>query len=95
VYVRAHNATLRLTEHKTVAWLSKDSRLAADVERWLGELAVPRVDKLVTIRDVPHFHYRPVNSRSREDLGIELYRQRLRKVDVLKGDLVKAGSTSR
>jgi hypothetical protein len=92
VYVRAHNATLRLTEHKTVVWLANDRGLAADVERWLGELAVPRVDKLVTVRDVPHFHYRPVNSRSRDDLAVELYRQRLRRV---KADVVKATATRR
>jgi hypothetical protein len=84
VYVRAYNATLRLTEHKTVVWLARDGALADDVERWLGELSVPRLDRLVTVRDVAHFHYRPVNSRTREDLGVELYRQRLRKVDVLK-----------
>jgi hypothetical protein len=84
VYVRAHRATLRLTEHKTVVWLASDRALEADVQRWLGELAVPRVDSLVTVKDVPHFHYRPAKSRDRKRLGDELFRQRLRRVDTLR-----------
>jgi hypothetical protein len=80
VYVRAHKATLRLTEHKTVVWLAEDRALEREVVQWLGELAVPRVDKLVTVRDGAHFHYRPFASRDRQKLGEELYRQRLRKV---------------
>ena len=84
VYVRAHRATLRLTEHKTVVWLAEGGALEADVQRWLGELAVPRVDPLVTVKDAPHFHYRPAKSRDRRKLGEELYRQRLRRVDTLK-----------
>jgi hypothetical protein len=84
VYVRAQRATLRLTEHKTVVWLAQDRALDADVRRWLAELAVPAVDPLVGIKDVPHFHYRPARSRDRRRLGEELYRQRLRRVDTLK-----------
>jgi len=81
VYLRAQKATLRLTEHKTVAWLAEDNALEADVTKWLRELDVPRVDKLITVRDGPHFHYRPAKSRDRKKLSDELYRQRLRKVD--------------
>ena len=84
VYVRAHRATLRLTEHKTVVWLASECALEADVRRWLGELAIPRVEALVTIKDAPHFHYRPAKSRDRKKLGEELYRQRLRRVDTLR-----------
>jgi hypothetical protein len=84
VYVRAHHATLRLTEHKTVVWLAQDRALEAEVARWLGELAVPRVDALLGVRDVPHYHYRPARSRDRRRLGDELYRQRLRRVDAVK-----------
>jgi hypothetical protein len=84
VYVRRHKATLRLSEHKTVLWLAEDRALEADVARWLGELGVPHVDALVTVRDATHFHYRPGKSRDRRKLGEELYRQRLRKVDVIK-----------
>ena len=84
VYVRAHRATLRLTEHKTVVWIANEGALEADVKRWLGELAIPRVDALVTIKDAPHFHYRPATSRGRKKLADELYRQRLRRVDTLR-----------
>jgi hypothetical protein len=84
VYVRAQRATLRLTEHKTVVWLAGDRALEADVRRWLRELAVPEVDALVTVKDAPHFHYRPARSRDRKKLGDELYRQRLRRVDTLR-----------
>jgi hypothetical protein len=83
IYVRAHKATLRLTEHKTVVWLAGDRALEGDVARWLRELSVPRVDALVTVKDVPHFHYRPASSRDRQKLADELYRQRLRRVDTL------------
>ena len=84
VYVRAHRATLRLTEHKTVVWLAEERALEADVKRWLGELAVPPADALVTVKDARHFHYRPASSRDRKKLGEELYRQRLRRVDLRK-----------
>ncbi|HEY0479769.1 MAG TPA: hypothetical protein VGD37_19750 [Kofleriaceae bacterium] len=84
VYVRAHRATLRLTEHRTVIWLADERALETDVRRWLGELAVPEVESLVTVKDAPHFHYRPAKSRDRRKLGEELYRQRLRRVDTLR-----------
>lgn len=81
VYVRAHKATLRLTEHKTVVWLAGERGLEAEVKQWLGELAVPPVGALVTANSVPHFHYRPAGSRDRRKLGDQLYRHRLRCVD--------------
>jgi hypothetical protein len=81
VYVRAHQATLRLTEHKTVVWLARERALEAEIGRWLGELEVPAASALVTVKDAPHFHYRPARSRDRKQLGDELYRQRLRRVD--------------
>ena len=84
VYVRAHRATLRLTEHKTVVWLAENRELAPDVERWLKELAVPQVAALPSVGDGEHHHYRPAHSRDRKKLGDELFRQRLRKVDSLK-----------
>jgi hypothetical protein len=83
VYVRAHRATLRLTEHKTVVWLAEERALEAEIKAGLRELGVPRIDPLVTIAGAPHFHYRPVKSRDRKKLGEELYRQRLRRVDTL------------
>ena len=84
IYVRAHKATLRLTEHKTVVWLSENRDLANDVGRWLHELEVPRLEHLVRIASVPHFHYRLASSRDRKKLGDQLYRQRLRRVDTVR-----------
>jgi hypothetical protein len=84
IYVRAHKATLRMTEHKTVVWLAEGRALEQDVKTWLGELKVPAVSELVTVSKGPHFHYRPAKSRDRKKLGEELYRQRLRKVDSVK-----------
>lgn len=83
VYVRAHQATLRLTEHKTVVWIADDRALERDVTRWLGELEVPRADALTRLVEVPHFHYRLARSRDRKKLGEQLYRQRLRRVDTI------------
>lgn len=83
VYVRASKATLRLTEHKTVAWLTEGRALETELAGWLGELHVPRIEPFVSVRDVPHFHYAPASSRSRDRLATELYRQRLRKVATL------------
>ncbi len=93
VYLRAQRATLRLTEHKTVVWLASDRALEADVARWLRELDVPEVERsemgggdpmLVTVKDAPHFHYRPARSRDRRRLGEVLYRERLRRVDTVR-----------
>jgi hypothetical protein len=84
VYLRAQRATLRLTEHKTVVWLASDRALDGEVGRWLRELDVPEVDALVTVKDAPHFHYRPARSRDRQRLGEVLYRERLRRVDTLR-----------
>ncbi len=80
VYVRSAKATLRLTEHKTVAWIADDRALAGDVTRWLKELAVPHVDTLPTVAGVPHFHFRGAKSRDRKKLAEELFRYRLRRV---------------
>lgn len=81
VYVRAHRATLRLTEHKTVVWLAEERALEKELLGWLRELKVPRLAQLTGIGGAPHFHYRPAKSRDRKKLGEELYRQRLRRVD--------------
>lgn len=81
VYVRAHKATLRLTEHKTVVWLSDDDALRGDVKKWLAELEMPPIDPFVTAAAGPHFHYRSPKSRDRQKLADQLYRQRLRRVD--------------
>jgi hypothetical protein len=86
VYVRAHRATLRLTEHKTVVWLAEGGALEAEVTGWLRELGVPRISPLITVAAAPHFHLRSAKSRDRKKLGDELYRQRLRVVDTVGRD---------
>jgi hypothetical protein len=83
IYLRAQKATLRLTEHKTVVWLAEDRAMQPEVERWLRELHVPRIQELVTVEAGPHVHYRLAKSRARKQLSDELYRQRLRRVDSL------------
>jgi hypothetical protein len=83
VYIRKAKATLRLTEHKTVVWLSEGEELRADVLSWFTDLGVTQIDPLVTITSVPHVHYRPAKSRERNKLLEHLYRQRLRRVDKL------------
>jgi hypothetical protein len=58
--------------------------MQAEVERWLRELHVPRLQELVTVEVGPHVHYRLAKSKARKQLGDELYRERLRCVDTIK-----------
>jgi hypothetical protein len=81
LYLRSERSTLRLTEHKTLLWLSEDPAAADRFVRWLGELEVPRAPQLVTAADLVHFHYRPARSRPRGKLVDRLRRLRLRRVD--------------
>ncbi|MEO6774687.1 MAG: hypothetical protein ABI467_17060 [Kofleriaceae bacterium] len=83
VYVRAHKATLRLTQHKTVVWIGEERALATELAQWLKELEIDRVAKLPTVADGAHHHFRTAQGRDRKKLSDELYRQRLRKVDTL------------
>ncbi len=87
VYMRAHKATLRLTEHKTVVFIADNTALEADVSTWMTELGCAKTDSLTTIAAGPHFHYRPAGTRNRVKLAELLTRQRLRRVDVLRAPL--------
>lgn len=87
IYVRAHKATLRLTEHKTVVFIAEDRALEADVSTWMTELGCAKTDQLTTIAAGAHFHYRPAGTRNRVKLAELLTRQRLRRVDVLRAPL--------
>ncbi len=49
-----------------------------------GGKAPPGIQARVTVKDAPHFHYRPARSRDRKRLGEVLYRERLRRVDTLR-----------
>jgi hypothetical protein len=84
VYVRAHKATLRLTQHKTVVWLSEGRELAPEISRWFGALGLSAVTELPSVADGAHHHYRGQGSRDRKKLGDELFKQRLRKVDSIR-----------
>jgi len=84
IYLRAKTATLRLTEHKTVVWLSDGDQLKGDVTRWMSELGVEPIapsEPFATVAAGPHVHYRAAKSRDRAKLEDYLYRQRLRRVD--------------
>lgn len=81
IYVRAKKATLRLTEHKTVVWLSDGDELRGDVARWMTELGLAPIDPMVTVTAGAHVHYRAAKTRDRAKLEDYLYRQRLRRVD--------------
>lgn len=83
IYVRAKKATLRLTEHKTVVWLSDGDELRGDVTRWMTELGLSPLpgDSFTTVAAGAHEHYRAAKSRDRAKLEEYLFRQRLRRVD--------------
>ncbi|MEP6863957.1 MAG: hypothetical protein ABJE66_25240 [Deltaproteobacteria bacterium] len=84
VYARAQKATLRLTQHKTVAWIGEERTLATELAEWLKELKVPQVTELPAVDDGAHHHFRTANGRDRKKLADELYKHRLRKVDSIK-----------
>jgi hypothetical protein len=81
LYLRGERSTLRLSEHKTLLWLSEDEATADRFTRWLADLDVPRRDGLVTAASLEHFHYRPARSSPRGKLIDRLRRQRMRRVD--------------
>ena len=81
IYLRKERSTLRLTEHKTVVWLSEDPSTAERFTGWLEELGVPRLEALTTLADTAHFHYRPARSSSRARMIARLGSMRLRRVD--------------
>jgi hypothetical protein len=78
-YVRSIHATLRLTDHKTLVWLAPTS----PPEFMFAELhrrRVPALDRLVTVSDLPHFHYRGASSSDLHKLGNRLASMRFRRV---------------
>lgn len=79
-YVRAPQSTWRLTQHKTLVWMTVDDALHARVRGWLDEAGLPRREALPTIADGPHHHYRPAAASPRARLETRLHRARLRKV---------------
>lgn len=83
VYARQEQSTLRLTEHKTVLFTSRELATSARTTKALLALGVRPVASLVALAQVPHFHYRPGGSKDRAALGKYLEKQRMRLVDRL------------
>lgn len=92
VYVRAEQSTLRLTEHKTILWLSRDRVTEARTVAALRALGVRRLPSLVTLASAPHLHYRPAGARDRATLARILEKQRMRCVDRLGPDGASLGA---
>jgi hypothetical protein len=82
LYLRKERSTLRLTEHKTIVWLSEEADTAARFLGWLGELdtELPALTELVTVADAGHFHYRPPRSSERARMLRKLASMKLRRV---------------
>jgi hypothetical protein len=78
IYLRAQRSTLRLTEHKTIAWLSEDATLTDSIITWLGLEERP---DLPTIAQLGHFHWRPAATSPRRRLIDKLKRMQMRLVD--------------
>jgi hypothetical protein len=83
VYLRKENSTLRLTEHKTLEWISADPSTVERTEQTLKALGVRRQSELVRFSATPHFHVRQGGCRDRASLGKYLRKQQLRVVDRL------------
>jgi len=84
LYLRAEHSTLRLSEHKTLVWMSENEATLDRFAGWLSALDVPARPALATLADVDHFHYRPARTRPRARLVERLRRMRLRRVDTWK-----------
>jgi hypothetical protein len=80
-YARHSKSTLRLTEHKTVLWVSDTHSTVAQVESWLATAKIPQVDALPDLSSVPHLHYRIDGSSHRERMEKRVASMKLRRVD--------------
>ncbi len=82
-YVRAPRSTWRLTQHKTLVWMTVDATLHGRVRGWLEGAGLARRDSLTTVAAAPHHHYRPASSSPRARLETRLGKAGLRMVDRL------------
>jgi hypothetical protein len=80
IYLRQEKSTLRLTEHKTIVWLSDDTTTAERAASSFADLGIPAAAELVFLEDAPHFHYRPTRSSARPRLIARLSSLKLRRV---------------
>ncbi|MBP8807436.1 MAG: hypothetical protein KBG48_17505 [Kofleriaceae bacterium] len=79
-YVRTPRSTWRLTQHKTLLWLSDDAGLTDQVATWLARHGLEAVDPLADVASGPHLHYRGERSSDRARLLDKLKRAGLRRV---------------
>jgi hypothetical protein len=84
VYVREPRSTWRLTQHKTLVWMTIDEELQGKVRGWLEATGLERREALETIADWPHHHYRPATSSPRNKLEMRLGKAGLKKVDTVR-----------
>lgn len=80
-YVRSPRSTWRLTQHKTLVWLSDDDALTARVVGWLEVRGLGPIDPLATVAAGPHLHYRGPRSSARPRLLARLKSAGLKRVD--------------
>ncbi len=83
-YVRSPRSTWRLTQHKSLVWMTIDAPLHARIRGWLEGAGLRPRDPLLTIAEAPHHHYRPAASSARAKLEQRLTKAGLRKVDTVK-----------
>jgi len=83
-YVRSPRSTWRLTQHKSLVWMTIDEALNSKVRSWLEGAGLHARDPLPTIAETPHHHYRPAASSARARLEQRLTKAGLRKVDTVK-----------
>ncbi len=81
-YVRAPRSTWRLTQHKTLLWLSDDDALTERVVGWLAARGLAPIDPLATVAAGPHLHYRGPRSSARPRLLARLKSAGLKRVDL-------------
>ena len=80
-YLRSSNSTMRLTEHKSIVWVSHTASTLADMQRWLTIAKVPKLAAPLEIAAMPHWHYRVDKSSTRERMEKRLVAMRLKRVD--------------
>jgi len=81
VYLRKQRSTLRLTEHKSILWLTEEPGLVDTFVEWIEARGAPAVTPLPHVSAVDHYHWRPSGTKSRKKLLLHLERMRLRRVD--------------
>jgi hypothetical protein len=84
--VRSPRSTWRLTQHKTLVWMTIDEALHAKVRGWLEGAGLVGREALPTIATAAHHHYRPAASSVRPRLETRLSKAGLRKVDTVRPD---------